>query len=107
MVASADMADNWRLLVGLSSPDVWEESTRLGPSVSGLVRRWCLPDLGFRSLRRDPCLHAAFEELSTESTALLEFAFLSMSASSAASPRLCFAGSGLGLFLRRSRIGHL
>ena len=42
----SDMADDWRSLVGLSSPDVWEESTRLGPSVSGLIRRWCSPDSG-------------------------------------------------------------
>ena len=77
----SDMADSWRSLVGLSSPSVWRESTRLGPSVSGLVRRWCSPDSGFRSLRRDPCLHAAFEELSTDSSALLESAFSSMCAS--------------------------
>ena len=38
----SDLADIW-WFVGLSSPDVWEESTRLVPSVSGLVRHWCSP----------------------------------------------------------------
>ena len=97
----SDMADSWRSLVGLSSPSVWRESTRLGPSVSGLVRRWCSPDSGFRSLRRDPCLHAAFEELLTESTALLEFAFSSMAASSAAAHALSHASAFIGEFVRR------
>ena len=97
----SDMADSWRSLVGLSSPSVWRESTRLGPSVSGLVRRWCSPDSGFRPLRRDPCLHAAFEELLTESTALLEFAFSSMSASSAAAHALSHASAFIGEFVRR------
>ena len=96
----SDMADSWRSLVGLSSP-VWRESTRLGPSVSGLVRRWCSPDSGFRSLRRDPCLHAAFEGLSTDSSALLEFAFSSMSASSAAAHALSHASAFIGEFVRR------
>ena len=97
----SDMADSWRSLVGLSSPSAWGASTRLGPSVSGLVRRWCSPDSGFRPLRRDPCLHAAFEELSTESTALLEFAFSSMSASSAAAHALSHASAFIGEFVRR------
>ena len=97
----SNMADSWRSLVGLSSPSVWRESTRLGPSVSGLVRRWCSPDSGFRPLRRDPCLHAAFEELLTESTALLEFAFLSMTASSAAAHALSHTSAFIGAFVRR------
>ena len=35
----SDMVDGWRSLVGLSSPAVWEESFRIGLSVSGLIRR--------------------------------------------------------------------
>ena len=59
---SSDMADIFMSLVGLSS-DSWEESKCLGPTTVPIVRRWTAPVSGFRPLRRDPCLHAAFKKL--------------------------------------------
>ena len=98
-----DMADIWKSLVGLpsSSSGKWEPSTRLGPSTSGVIRRWGASDSGFSSLSRDPCLHTTFDKYSKESKALLDLAFSSMASSSAAAHALSHASAYVDEFVRR------
>jgi len=94
------LADNWKSLVGLSSSDVWEPSKRLGPHVSGVIRRWGAPDSGFSSFRRDPCLHATFDKFSKDTKPFLDLAFSSMAASSAAAHALSHASAYVDEFVR-------
>ena len=98
-----DMADIWKSLVGLpsSSSGKWEPSTRLGPSTSGVIRRWGSSDSGFSSLSRDPCLHTTFDKYLKESKALLDLAFSSMASSSAAAHALSHASAYVDEFVRR------
>ena len=96
----SDLADLWLTLVGLSSPDSWEESRRLGPPVNNLLRRWSAADSGFRPFRRDPCLHAAFEKLSKESKSFLDFCFSAMQASCASAHAVSHASAYIDEFVR-------
>ena len=63
-----DLANIW-ISVGLS-PGSWEDSERLGPSISALVRRWSAPVSGFRPWHLDSCLLAAFEKISRKASLL-------------------------------------
>ena len=82
-----------------SLPDP-EDSERLGPSISALVRRWSAPVSGFRPWRLDPCLLAAFEKRSQESESFVHFAFSSMAAFSAATHAISHASAYTDKFLR-------
>ena len=95
-----DLADLWHALVGLASPETWEESRRLGPAVNNLLRRWSASDSGFRPFRRDPCLHAAFEKLSKESKSFLDFTFSAMQASCASAHAVSHASAYIDEFVR-------
>ena len=94
------MADNWKSLVGLSSSGAWEPSKRLGPPVSGVIRRWGAPDSGFESFRRDPCLHSTFDKFSKDMKPFLDLAFSSMAASSAAAHAVSHASAYVDEFVR-------
>ena len=96
----SDLADIWESLVGIAPSDSWEESKRLGPTISAISLRWSTLDSRFRPLRKDPCLHAQFEKLSKENKSFMDFAFSSMAASTAAAHAVSHAAAYMEEFVR-------
>ena len=95
---SADIATKFMELVGMDS-DVWEESKRLGPSTTNVVKRWTAPASGFRPIRRDPSLLAPFDKFAKENKPLYDFAMTAIGSSFASAHATSHASAWLEMIL--------
>ena len=93
-----DMASYFKDLVGLDS-DVWDETKRLGPPTTNVVRRWTTPSSGFRPTRRDPSLTSPFDKLSKENKPLYDFVMATLSSAFATAHAASHAAAFMGEFM--------
>ena len=81
-------------------PDAWEESKRLGPSTTSVVRRWNAPTSGFCPIRRDPSLHAPFDKFAKVNEPLYAFVLASLGSSLASAHATSHAIPFIEIFLK-------
>ena len=93
-----DIASNFLQLVGMDS-DVWEDSKRLGPSTTNVVKRWTTPSSGFRPIRRDPSLLAPFDKFAKEQKPLYDFAMAAIGSSFASAHATSHATAWLEMLM--------
>ena len=81
-------------------PDAWEESKRLGPSTTSVVRRWTSSSSGFGPIRRDPSLHAPFNKFAKENKPLFDFVLATLGSSLASAHAISHAAAFIEEFIK-------
>ena len=80
--------------------DAWADNMRLCPTVTSLIKGWSAPASGFRPPQRDFCLHPAFEKLTKECKAFVDFGFACIASASAAAHAVSHASAYVQEFLK-------
>ena len=99
---SDDIRAKWTGLVNFPVPGApFSTKQQFGPAVSNIIRRWGDPNSAsdFSALRRDDCLHAAFEAFSKSKKDLYESSFFASSCAGASAHAVLHATAWIEEFL--------
>ena len=99
---SDEIRAKWTGLVNFPIPGApFSTKQQFGPAVSNIIRRWGDPNSAseFAALRRDDCLHAAFEAFSKSKKDLYESSFFASSCAGAAAHAVFHATAWIEEFL--------